>query len=212
MKILDVKELKLTGIKVVRFARFHDERGYFSETYRKSDFIKNQNLSSPDNHVFFQSNESFSKKGTVRGLHFQWNPPMGKLVRTLHGRMVDIILDIRKNSPTFGKAVMYEMQSIYSDEYSEWIWIPHGFAHGNYFLEDTVIEYFCTGEYSQGYEAGISPLSQDIDWQFCDNGLKKKLDEIIEIGMIITEKDRNAFSITEWNIDPRSEFFMMQDI
>src|SRR5690606_8308158 len=90
---------------------------------------------------FVQVNESYSRPGTVRGLHFQWNPYMGKLVRTVYGRMVDIALDIRKGSPTFGKALLYDMPSQPDQDYAEWIWIPPGFAHGNYFTAETVIEY-----------------------------------------------------------------------
>jgi len=69
-----------------------------------------------------------------------------------------------------------------------------GVAHGNFFLEDTVIEYFCTGEYSQGCEAGISPLAPDLNWDLCDINLRKKFDRIIQDGPIITDKDRNGHS------------------
>ena len=98
---------------------------------------------------------------------------MGKLVRTLSGRMVDMILDIRKGSTTFGKIIAYDMPSEHEADYNEWIWVPPGFAHGNFFTEDSTIEYFCSGEYSPGCEAGISPLAADIDWSLCEGSLKE---------------------------------------
>src|ERR1035437_7088261 len=109
MKIVNVKELILPGVKTITFGRFPDDRGYFSEIFRKSDLKKNPDLSFLKDIDFFQCNESFSKPDTVRGLHFQWNPYMGKLVRTVMGRMVDVVLDVRKGSPTFGKAIMFDM-------------------------------------------------------------------------------------------------------
>jgi dTDP-4-dehydrorhamnose 3,5-epimerase len=157
---------------------------------------------------FVQCNESFSRKGTVRGLHFQWNPYMGKFVRTINGRMVDLILDIRKGSPNFGKLIAYDMPAKFDNDYNEWIWIPPGFAHGNFFTEDTVIEYFCSGEYNQNCEAGISPLSKDIDWSLCDQNLKKEFDDIVSVTKYITEKDRNGFSIRDWEKDNRSNNFI----
>ena len=149
--------MRSPAIKVIRFARFMDMRGYFTESFRKSDFASQ--LAFMKDVQFVQFNESFSRRNVVRGMHFQWNPFMGKLVRTVHGRMVDLFLDIRKGSPTYGKAAACDMPSSPDNDYAEWIWIPPGFAHGNYFTEDTTIEYICSGEYSPGCEAGISPLA-----------------------------------------------------
>ena len=129
--------------------------------------------------LFVQQNESYSKKYVLRGLHFQWNPYMGKMVRTIHGHMIDIFCDIRKGSPTFGKVVMFDMPMSSDKDFSEWIWVPPGFAHGNLFLQETTIEYMCTGEYSQGYEAGI-----------------------------ISDKDRSGLSLDVWVCDPRSDNFI----
>jgi dTDP-4-dehydrorhamnose 3,5-epimerase len=109
MKLLSVDPLAIDGIKVIKFARFTDMRGYFAEHYRRSDFLKHAGFEATTDILFVQCNESFSRKSTIRGLHFQWNPYMGKLVRTLSGRMIDIVLDIRKGSPTFGKALLYDM-------------------------------------------------------------------------------------------------------
>lgn len=208
MKILGVKTLQIEAVKVIRFARFLDQRGYFTEHYRKSDFKNHAEMSFMKDVEFVQCNESYSKKGTVRGLHFQWNPYMGKLVRTLSGRMVDMVLDIRKGSPTFGKIILYDMPADSKADFSEWIWVPPGFAHGNFFLEESMIEYFCSGEYSPGCEAGISPLANDIDWALCDTELKNLFDDIAPSTDLITDKDKNGFSVSSWRSDERSDNFI----
>jgi len=208
MKLLEVRQLSIEAIKVIRFARFCDHRGYFAEHYRKSDFHIQADLGFMKNVEFVQANESFSIKGTVRGLHFQWNPYMGKLVRTLNGRMVDMVLDIRKGSPTFGKIILYDMPADYKEDYQEWIWVPPGFAHGNFFIEDTLIEYFCSGQYSPGCEAGISPLSKDIDWSLCNKGLRQLFDDVVPSTNLITDKDKNGFSVTQWANSENSDNFI----
>jgi dTDP-4-dehydrorhamnose 3,5-epimerase len=133
---------------------------------------------------------------------------MGKLVRTLYGHMVDLVLDIRRGSPNFGKAIAYDMPSNTSEDFNEWIWVPPGFAHGNVFVEDTSIEYFCSGEYSPGNEAGISPLSEDIDWSLCDHSLRETFREIASSMPLITDKDRNGLSVCGWEKDERSHNFV----
>jgi dTDP-4-dehydrorhamnose 3,5-epimerase len=208
MKILTVKQLAIQEIRVIRFARFCDQRGYFTEHFRQSDFQTNPLTPFMERVEFVQTNESFSRSQTVRGLHFQWDPYMGKLVRTLHGHMVDLILDIRKGSPSFGKAIAYDMPSNQSEDFNEWIWVPPGFAHGNMFLEDTSIEYFCSGEYSPGNEAGISPLAEDIDWSLCDPDLRETFHEIASSTRLITDKDRNGLSVSAWEKDERSDNFV----
>jgi dTDP-4-dehydrorhamnose 3,5-epimerase len=210
MKIIETKALAIDKIKTVRYARFRDHRGYFTEHYRRSDLNKHPETPFMKGLEFVQCNESFSRKGTVRGLHFQWNPYMGKLVRTVSGRMLDIVLDIRKGSPTFGKTILYDMPSDPEAEAQEWIWVPPGFAHGNVFPEDTTIEYFCSGEYSQGCEAGISPFASDIDWSLCDLLLKKTFDSIATSTTLVTDKDRNGFTLKAWLADERSNNFTIQ--
>jgi dTDP-4-dehydrorhamnose 3,5-epimerase len=208
MKILSVSDLVIPEVKVIRFARFLDHRGYFTESYRKSDFLVESVPVSLRGLRFVQTNESFSRAGTVRGLHFQWNPYMGKLIRTVAGHLIDLALDIRKGSPTFGKIIAYDMPSTGEQAYGEWIWVPPGFAHGVFFLQDTYIEYFCTGEYSPGCEAGISPLAKDIDWSLCDPHLKRQFTALMSGNKLITEKDQNAFTIATWADDKRSDNFI----
>jgi dTDP-4-dehydrorhamnose 3,5-epimerase len=208
MKILEVRGLSIPAVKIVRFARFKDHRGYFTEPYRRTDFEAHPGLAPLKDVRFVQANESYSKRSTLRGLHFQWNPYMGKLVRTLAGHMVDIVLDIRQGSPTFGRALLYDMPSAADQEWGEWIWVPPGFAHGNFFWQDTAIEYFCSGEYSPTCEAGISPLAADIDWSPCDRGLRQAFDDATKSSLLITDKDRNALSVAAWAADRRSDNFV----
>jgi len=207
MKILGVKALSIPEIKVIRFARFMDQRGYFTETYRDTDLNGIGELVSLSKAVFHQANESFSRAGTIRGMHFQWNPYMGKLVRTVSGRMIDLVLDIRKGSLTFGCMIAYDMPSVREYDWGEWIWVPPGFAHGNVFTEDTVIEYMCTGQYNPKCEAGISPLAADIDWRLCDRGLKAVFEETAKYSKLITDKDKGAVGVKGWADDPRARNF-----
>lgn len=207
MKITNVSNLAIPDIKVIQFARFSDHRGYFTETFRKSDYRNHPDMAFLKDIDFVQCNESFSRKGAIRGLHFQWNPYMGKMVRTIYGHMVDLVLDIRKGSSTYGKAIAHDMPSSQDNTTNEWIWVPPGFAHGNLFLKDTVIEYFCSGEYSQGCEAGISPLADDIDWSLCDPGLREKFLEVSAVTQLMTDKDRNGFSLAQWRKNPDSDQF-----
>ena len=210
MKILNIQELKIPDIKVIRFARFSDNRGYFTEPFRRSQF--DEEVSFLKGLSFVQANESYSESGVVRGLHFQWNPYMGKLVRTVQGRMVDLFLDIRKGSPTYGKAAAYDVKGNPADDYAEWIWIPPGFAHGNFFTENTIIEYFCTGEYSPGCEAGISPLAKDIDWSLCEDSLINEFDALLAGNAVMSDKDRNGLSLAQWNSDERSDNFLYENL
>jgi len=208
MKIIDVKTLEIPEVKVVKYARFCDHRGYFTEHYRKSDFQTNEKMDFLKDIEFTQCNESASKKGTIRGLHFQWNPFMGKLVRTIRGRMIDMVMDIRKGSPTFGNIILYDMPADDEKDYGEWIWVPPGFAHGNIYTEQSMIEYFCSGQYSPGCEAGVSPLASDINWELCDPELKKVFEETISSELLMTDKDRNGFSLAEWQSNPNSDNFI----
>jgi dTDP-4-dehydrorhamnose 3,5-epimerase len=199
MKILSVTPLAMPEIKVIRAARFPDGRGYFSEHFRASDFdaLASGPLEAPGARVL-QANESRSRKGVVRGLHFQWGPAMGKLVRPLSGRLVDMALDIRRDSPTLGKIVLRDMPFDPEADWFEWIWIPPGFAHGTFFTEESSIEYFCTAEYSPGTEAGISPVAPDLDWSLCDPGLRGEYEALLSEGAALSEKDRRGLTLAAW--------------
>jgi dTDP-4-dehydrorhamnose 3,5-epimerase len=204
VKIIEIKTLAIPDIKVIRFGRFNDQRGYFTETFRESDFRK---LDFMKDVKFVQCNDAFSNTGTFRGLHFQWNPYMGKLVRVTRGKILDLALDIRKGSPTFGKIIAYELTSKPVDDQNEWIWLPPGFAHGVLALEESQVEYFCSGEYSPGCEASISPMAADIDWSICDTKLKKVFDSVVPKTKLITEKDKNGFTLAAWSKEKNSDQF-----
>lgn len=138
---------------------FYDDRGYFMECYNQKDFV-----SAGFNEVFVQDNHSWSKKGVIRGLHYQNHlSPMGKLVRCIKGKIFDVGVDIRKGSPTFGKWYA----EILSDENMKMLYFPPGFAHGFLALEDdTHVAYKCTGLYSKENESAIIWSDPDIgiDW------------------------------------------------
>jgi dTDP-4-dehydrorhamnose 3,5-epimerase len=207
MKILEVKSLAIPEVKVIRYKRFCDHRGFFSEHFRKNDFLGLEFMKGIE---FYQCNESYSKPGTIRGLHFQWNPYMGKLVRTLAGHMADLVLDIRKGSPLFGKIIGYDMPADVHADFGEWIWIPPGFAHGNLYTKESQIEYFCSGEYSPNCEAGISPLASDIDWSLFDPELRAQFNEIVAANPLMTDKDKNGYSLESWSRNSNSELFLFR--
>jgi dTDP-4-dehydrorhamnose 3,5-epimerase len=204
MKINSIFEAEIAGVKLIQFERFLDKRGYFSETFRDSDFLE-KNLGIFPNGIL-QTNESYSRRNVLRGLHFQWNQPMGKLVRTITGHMVDLILDLRIGSPTQGKIMAFNMPIAPHDTTSNWIWVPEGCAHGNFFLEDSYIEYYCSASYNGNCESGVSPFATDIDWSICDSKLKNLFFDMKD-SFITTSKDLNGHSVESWMSSSDAENF-----
>lgn len=204
MKIVEVTPLAFPEVAVIRFARFRDHRGYFAEHYRASDFDGLDQLRGID---FRQMNESFSRAGTIRGLHFQWDPYQGKLVRAVTGRLIDLAMDIRRGSPTFGKIIAHDLPARVDDDHARWIWIPPGFAHGMLLTEDTLVEYLCSGEYNPKGEAGISPFAADLDWSLCDPALASTFRRVASSTTLISPKDRDAPDLAAWSRDARSWHF-----
>jgi len=151
--------LALEGLILIEPRAFPDERGFFMETYKKTEYSAN-GLDA----AFVQDNHSFSAKGVVRGLHFQLPPnAQGKLVRVPVGRVWDVAVDVRRGSPTFGRWVGAEL----SDENRKMLWIPAGFAHGFVALSETAhLMYKCTAEYDKASESGIRWDDPDlaIEW------------------------------------------------
>jgi dTDP-4-dehydrorhamnose 3,5-epimerase len=138
---------------------FEDERGYFFESYNSSLFKQHR-----INVDFVQDNQSLSQKDVLRGLHFQ-NPPFaqGKLVRAITGSVLDVAVDIRKNSPTYGK----HFSLVLNEKNKTMLWIPPGFAHGFLTLEDnTIFSYKCTNVYDKNSEDSVRWNDPDIniDW------------------------------------------------
>lgn len=208
MKILNVKNLEIPEVKVITYQRFKDERGYFTETYRKKEFEENPQTPFLKDMDFTQVNESFSKKSVFRGFHFQWNPFMAKMLRVISGNIIDMAIDIRPNSLTFGKAIGYELKAGSEQENSQWVWIPVGFAHAVLFLEDSTIEYFCTGQWAPDTERCISPLAKDIDWSLFNKDLKSKVDEIMNGPINLNEKDKNGLILEDWKVSEDSKKFI----
>lgn len=154
----------ISGVLLIELRAFQDERGFFMECYSTRDFEAH---GLPE--TFVQDNHSQSKKGVLRGLHYQLNPsPMGKLVRCIKGRIFDVGVDVRKGSPTFGRWY----GEILSGENHKMIYFPPGFAHGFLALEDdTHVYYKCTGLYSKESERAII-------WNDPEVGIKWPLDEV----------------------------------
>ena len=160
---MQVEKTEFDGLLILQPKIFKDERGFFFESWNKSVFESlGVNIS------FVQDNHSVSKKNVLRGLHFQNHPHrQGKLVRVSKGSALDVVLDLRKDSKTYGKHFKYKL----SDQNATMLWIPYGFAHGFIALEDqTVFQYKCDALYhtkSEGCIAWNDP-SLGIDWGIKD--------------------------------------------
>ncbi|MDR1109473.1 MAG: dTDP-4-dehydrorhamnose 3,5-epimerase family protein [Deltaproteobacteria bacterium] len=204
MKILEVRDLPLAGAKLVVFGRFHDERGYFAETYRKSDFVSLAGALGLASLAIEQANESRSLAGVIRGLHFQYDPPMGKLIRLVYGHGVDMALDVRPKSPTFGRLIMVEMSFEPLSGAAQWIWLPPGLAHGNFYLADSAIEYFCTAPYNPAGEVGINPLDPGLDLGLCPPSLAGSFRDLLARGPILSPKDTQGLDFADWRADARA--------
>ena len=157
---MNIIKTQIEGLLVLEPRVFEDARGYFFESYSKREFDKEVGEVN-----FVQDNESCSSFGVIRGLHFQ-RPPycQAKLVRCVKGLVLDVAVDIRKGSPTFGQHVAVEL----SEENYRQFYIPHGFAHGFSVLSDVaVFQYKCDNYYHPEADGGISILddSLGIDWQ-----------------------------------------------
>ncbi len=163
------KRLEIPDVILIEPKVFGDERGFFMETYKASDFKKNG-----IEYDFVQDNHSKSQRGVLRGLHYQLKPmDQGKLVRCVRGRIWDVAVDIRKGSPWFGKWVAVEL----SEENKLMLWVPPGFAHGFVALEDgTEVMYKVTNEYAPELDRGIIWNDPDlaIDWPIENPVLSEK--------------------------------------
>ena len=171
---MQVEQTGFKDVVIITPSVYGDDRGYFLETFNSKtwkDII-------PDR-PFVQDNESKSTKGVLRGLHFQ-NPPytQAKLVRVIQGRVLDIIVDLRKSEPTYGQSISVEL----SAENKKLFYVPRGFAHGFIVLSDEAIfSYKCDNPYAKDYDSGLNALDPtlDLDW-----GMDKSQ-------LILSEKDQN---------------------
>jgi dTDP-4-dehydrorhamnose 3,5-epimerase len=169
-----VKELSLPGLKLIELKIYHDDRGFFTERFVESRF-KEYGLNGP----FIQDNHSRSKPGVIRGLHYQVNPSQGKIVGVLRGRIWDVVVDLRKNSPSFGKWQSVEL----SDEKGNLLWIPPGFAHGFCVLgnEDADVMYKVDAPYSPKTEGGIrfDDPELNITWPVLEGAIVSAKDRVL---------------------------------
>lgn len=164
-------ETEIDGVFIIEPKVYGDNRGYFMETYKESDFIQ-----AGLNYKFIQDNQSRSRKGVLRGLHFQKTHPQAKLVRVLEGEVYDVAVDLRKNSPTYGKYVGV----VLSAENKRMFMIPRGFAHGFVVLSDTAtFTYKCDELYHPEDEGGIMWNDPDVGiiWPDCGEILLSEKDK-----------------------------------
>lgn len=155
---MNIIQTSMEGLFLIQPNVFSDSRGYFYETYQESLLVK---LGLPSG--FTQDNQSFSTKGVLRGLHYQRAPyAQGKLVRVVSGKVLDVVVDLRPGSNTFGKSLSFEL----SGDNKTMLYVPEGFAHGFSTLEDAVFIYKCTNGYHKASEGGIRFDDPDlnIDW------------------------------------------------
>jgi dTDP-4-dehydrorhamnose 3,5-epimerase len=184
---INIESRHLGDVVVLSPDVFPDDRGFFMETFHAGRF---QELGLPCH--FPQDNQSRSRRGVVRGLHFQWDPPMGKLMRVTVGSAFLMAVDIRKGSPTLGQWFGIEV----SAESRKQVWAPAGFARGLYVTSDFAeVQYKCTGMYNKNTESGIRWNDPEIGikWPSTDG--------------ILSDKDRDAQTLAQWLASPQSDNF-----
>ncbi|MEL4429143.1 dTDP-4-dehydrorhamnose 3,5-epimerase [Shewanella mangrovisoli] len=176
-----VIETSIPDVKIIEPTVFGDQRGFFMETWNQREF---EELVTGKSTKFVQDNHSKSKKGILRGLHYQKNNTQGKLVRVISGEVFDVAVDIRKYSPTYGKWVGLYL----SEDNKRQLWIPEGFAHGFYVTSDYAeFVYKCTNYYDPNSEISIK-------WNDKNIGINWPL---IELQPILSDKDHNALDFCD---------------
>jgi dTDP-4-dehydrorhamnose 3,5-epimerase len=189
---INIESRHLGDVVVLVPEIFQDGRGFFMETFREDQFKR---LGVP--YRFAQDNHSRSVKGVVRGLHFQWDPPMGKLMRVCAGEAFLVAVDLRHGSPTLGQWVGV----VASAENRRQVWAPAGFARGFGVLSDFAeIQYKCTGIYNNRGESGIR-------WDDPDIGIEWPIEKVL-----LSEKDREARTLAQWLARPESEHFRYRKV
>lgn len=170
-------ETGIEGLVVIKPIVFGDDRGFFMESYSKKDFEE-----IGVDTEFVQDNHSKSKKGVLRGLHFQTKHSQGKLVRVIAGSVLDVAVDLRTGSKTFGQHFVVEL----TEQNKKMLYVPEGFAHGFLTLEDnTEFQYKCTDYYAPKFDSGVlwNDIDINIDWNFEKYGLKEE-------EILLSEKDK----------------------
>jgi len=173
----------ISGLFIIKSTVFGDDRGFFMETWNKRDFEE-----IGINMVFLQDNHSKSKRGVLRGIHFQEKCQQGKLVRCLKGKVLDIAVDLRENSKTFGE----HYKVILSEKNQKQLLIPQGFGHAFLSLEEgSELVYKASNYYSSEFDSGILYNDEDIKikWNFREYGLND---------IILSQKDKRLPTLKEW--------------
>ena len=174
---MKIKKLTLPNVFIIEPKIFYDKRGFLYETWNQDLYFKNK-----IKFKIVQVLHSYSKKNTLRGIHFQYPNPQGKLVSVINGKIFDVIVDIRKNSPTFGKWC----GCIIDSKKKQQLWIPEGFGHGYLVLSKTVdIIYKCTGKF-------FSNKQRTIVWNDPDIGIKWPIEK-----PILSKKDSTALKLSQ---------------
>ena len=175
---MQLLETRIDGLVLLAPAVHGDERGFFVETWREDAWAA---AGVPTD--FVQDNHSRSRRGTVRGIHFQTQPGQGKLVRCARGAVLDVVVDLRRGSPTFGEWESFELDDVHGHQ----LWIPIGFGHGFCVLSETAdFVYKCTNYYDAATESGISFDDPDV-------GIEWPRD----FELLYSERDRNAPRLAE---------------
>ena len=154
-----IQEMNISDVKLITPFYMEDNRGYFLKSVEK-DVFKEWGI----NIDIYEDFETYSKKNVIRGMHFQTQNPQDKLVRTIRGVIHDVVVDLRRNSITFGQYV----DVVLSEDNHSSLWVPAGFAHGFEVLsEDAIMSYKCVGKYMAGYDTGIcwNDTDLNIQWQ-----------------------------------------------
>jgi len=155
---MNYEKLAIPDVVLLTPQKFGDERGFFMETFRQSEFEEHCG-----DYTFVQDNHSKSRQGILRGLHYQLNQPQGKLVRVTQGEVFDVAVDMRKSSPTFGQWVGAHL----SEDNQQMLWVPPGFAHGFYVISESAeFQYKCTDYYAPGDEYSLkwNDASVGVEW------------------------------------------------
>jgi dTDP-4-dehydrorhamnose 3,5-epimerase len=178
-----IQDTKFDIVKLIIPKVYHDDRGYFLESY-------NSTIRDAIGVEFVQDNHSKSKKNVLRGLHYQWEAPMGKLVRVVKGKGLDVVVDIRKDSLTYGQWEGFML----SENNFNIVWVPAGFAHGFLSLEeDTHLVYKTSALHNGVAEEAIHPLCDvlNIDWTISNSDI------------VLSQKDKQAQSFNNYKINPK---------
>ena len=177
-RLMTLRDTSLRDVKILQPRRHGDARGWFAEVFNADTFAA---LGLPS--TFAQDNQSFSARGVLRGLHYQLGHPQGKLVRVLSGHIWDVAVDLRRESPDFGRWAAFDLQPRNEEDEIELLWIPEGFAHGFLVLSETAEVLYKT---TRGY---YPPGERSVIWNDPDLAIAWPLDQLAGTEISVSAKD-----------------------